>query len=204
MIPDEAFDLPLPVGEDAAVASALARREELETGDAGIRAAKAAKAANTSRFLPSVSFAFDYGFTGPELEFRSDEDYWTASLVAQWELLDLDRQAARSAAGYEVQRAEIAREDTEDRIRLEVRTAYEAAATARDAIATADTRLAAASKTFDLVRRRYEEGAASPLELIDARTGRTSAELNRVLTAYRYAIRRVDLERAAALRDVTF
>ena len=204
VIPDEAFDVPLAVDEDAAVSSALARREELEAGDALVRAAQAAKAANTARYLPSVSFAFDYGFTGPELEFKSDEDYWTASLVAQWELLDLDRQAARSAAGYEVKRAEIAREDTEDRIRLEVRTAYAAATTARTAVATAGTRLAASRKTFDLVRRRYEEGAASPLELTDARTSLTGAELNRVLTEYRYAIRRVDLERAAALRDVTF
>jgi hypothetical protein len=37
---------------------------------------------------------------------------------------------------------------------------------------------------------------------VDARTALTSAELNRVMTAYRYAIRYVDLERAAALRDL--
>jgi outer membrane protein len=74
---------------------------------------------------------------------------------------------------------------------------------ARDAIATAEARLAAARRSFELVRRRYEEGLASQVEFLDARTAFTSAELNRVATTYRYAIRYVDLERAAALRDLT-
>src|SRR3989442_1216380 len=70
------------------------------------------------------------------------------------------------------------------------------------AAATADARLEAARRTFALVRRRYDEGIASPIEFVDARTAYTSAELNRVLTAYRYAMRWVDLERAAALRTL--
>jgi outer membrane protein TolC len=92
--------------------------------------------------------------------------------------------------------------DLEDRIALEVRTAYDAAAVAHAAIATADDRLEAARRTFQLVRRRYEEGVASPIELVDARTALTAAELNRVVTAYQYAIHYVDLERAAAWRNL--
>jgi outer membrane protein TolC len=122
--------------------------------------------------------------------------------VAQWELLDLGRHAARSAAGFEVERTRVARQDLADRIAVEVRTAHEAAMVARAEIAAADTRREASRRTFELVRRRYEEGAASSLELVDARTSFTAAELNRVLTTYRYAIRRVDLERAAALRQL--
>src|SRR5256712_742689 len=75
-------------------------------------------------------------------------------------------------------------------------------AVARAAITTADARLEAARRTFELVRRRYEEGVASPIEFVDARTAYTSAQLNRVVTAYRYAMRWVELERAAALREV--
>jgi outer membrane protein len=96
----------------------------------------------------------------------------------------------------------VARQDLESRIRLEVRQAYDAAVVAHGAIATADDRLAAARKSFDLVRRRYEEGVASQIEFLDARTQLTNAELNRALTAHRYAIRYFDLERAAALRPM--
>jgi len=83
-----------------------------------------------------------------------------------------------------------------------VRQAYEAAIVAREAIATAEARVAAARRTFDLVRRRYEEGEANQIEFLDARTQLTNAELNRALTANRYAMRYVDLERAAALRSL--
>jgi len=110
--------------------------------------------------------------------------------------------ARRSAARHEIERVRTQRSDLEDRITLEVRTAHEAAAVARAAIATADTRLAAARRTFDLVRRRYEEGVAGQIEFLDARTAYTGAEINRILTAYTFAIRWVELERAAAFRDL--
>ncbi|HVH67212.1 MAG TPA: TolC family protein [Gemmatimonadales bacterium] len=203
VIPDSALDLPLTVDEDGAVAHALARREELQQVDAGIRTGQAAVNAATAAFLPSVSVAVDYGFQGRDLSFRSSQDYWVASVVVSWNLFNGGQDAARrSAATLDVERGRTLRSDLADRIALEVRIAYEAAQVAHDAIATANARLEAARRTFELVRRRYEEGMASPIELIDARTALTSAELNRVVTAYQYLIRYVDLERAAAFRTI--
>src|SRR2546422_21230 len=159
--------------------------------------------AATAAFLPSVSVALDYGFQGPDVAFRSSNDFWLASVVVSWNLFNGGRDAARrSEAGYEADRARTQRQDLADRIALQVRTAHEAAVVARSAIVTADARLEAARRTFELVRRRYEEGVATPIEFVDARTAYTSAQLNRVLTAYRYAIRWVELERAAALREI--
>lgn len=202
-IPDSAFNLPLTISPDSAVAHALAGREELRQVDAGIRTGQAGVRAATAAFLPNISVALDYGFQGRDVEFRSSRDYWVASLVVSWNIFSGGGDAARRAAAVlEVERARTLRQDLEDRITLEVRTAYDAALVARAAIATADDRLAASRRTFELVRRRYEEGAASPIELVDARTSLTSAELNRVVTAYQYAIRYVDLERAAALREI--
>src|SRR6266581_134651 len=204
-IPDSAFDLPLTISVDSAVAHALAGREELRQVDAGIRTAQAGVRAATAAYLPSVSLGVDYGFQGREVEFRSSQDYWVASIVVSWNLFNGGRDAARRAeAGYEVDRAQTLRKDLEDRIALEVRVAYDAAVVAHEAIATADDRLAAARRTFELVQRRYEEGVASPIELVDARTALTSAELNRVVTAYGYAIHYVELERAAALRPLDY
>lgn len=204
VIPDSAFESRSLISPDSAVASALARREELQQVEAGIREGQAGVRAATASFLPNLSIGIDYGFQGHDIEFESTRDYWVASLVLSWNLFNGGGDAARRAsAQLEVDRARILRQDVEDRIALEVRTAYDAAAVARAAIATADDRLAASRRTFELVRRRYEEGAASPIELVDARTVLTSAELNRILTGYQYALRYVDLERAAALRDIT-
>ena len=203
VIPDSAFDLPLDLTADGAVASALAGREELRQAEAGLGVAQAARRAATAGYLPSAAVAVEYGYQGRRLSFGDDESYWSASLVLSWSLFDGGADAARrAAAGYDAERARAGRRELVDRIALEARDAHEAATVARAAIVTADARLDAARRTYTLVRRRYEEGAASPFELADARTAMTAAELNRVLTAYRYAIRWVDLERAAALRDL--
>ena len=203
VIPDSALDLPLPLEIEGAVAHALAYREELHQVDAGIRTGEAGVRAATAAFLPTVSLGVDYGVQSRDLAFRSSQDYWAVSVVVSWNLFNGGQDAARrTAAQLEVERTRTLRKDLEDRIALEVRTAYDAAAVAHGAIATADDRLEAARRTFQLVRRRYEEGVARPIELVDARTALTSAELNRVVTAYQYAIHYVDLERAAALRDL--
>ncbi len=203
VIPDSALDLPLALEVESAVAHALAHREELRQVDAGIRTAQAGERGATAAFLPSVSLGVDYGFQGRDLAFRASQDYWVASLVVSWNLFNGGQDAARrSAAVLDVERVRTLRTDLEERIALEVRTAYDAATVAHAAIATADARLEAAHRTFELVRRRYEEGVASPIELVDARTALTAAELNRVVTAYQYAIHYVDLERAAALRTI--
>ena len=80
-----------------------------------------------------------------------------------------------------------------------MRLAWQAAEVARAAIATAGDQRMAAARTHELVRRRAEEGLASPLELSPARTQLTAAELNAVFTTYDYYLRRVELDRAAAL-----
>ncbi|HEY3279844.1 MAG TPA: TolC family protein [Gemmatimonadales bacterium] len=202
-IPDSALTFEITASADEAVARALAQREELGQLDAGARTADAAAGIATAAFLPTVSVAVDYGFQGQDVSFDRQHDYWMASLVVSWNLFNGGQDAARrSAAHADAQRLRISRQDTEDKIRLEVRQAYEAAVVARDAIATAEARVAAARRTFDLVRRRYEEGEANQIAFLDARTQLTNAELNRALTANRYAMRYVDLERAAALRSL--
>ncbi len=203
-IPDTAFDLPLDVTEDGAVSRALAAREELRQADAGVRTAKAGERAARAAFLPQLAVQVDYGYQGPEATLAPSRSYWTASAVVSWSLFNGGGDAARrAAASADASEAATRRSDLADRIALDVRDAYQAAVTARAAIATARARLDAAQRTFELVRRGYEEGVASHVEFVDARTAYTNADINVVLTAYRYAIRWVVLERVAALRDFT-
>ncbi|MGH7554396.1 MAG: TolC family protein, partial [Longimicrobiales bacterium] len=77
-----------------------------------------------------------------------------------------------------------------------------AAVVARSAIVAADARMAAARRSFELVSRQYSEGMATQVEYLDARSTMTRAQLNAVLTHHQFAARCVELERAAALRDL--
>ena len=202
-LPDSLLRFQIPVTEEQAVATALTRREELGHASAGIRAAQDGVRLAIAPLIPSVSVALDYGFQGQSVRFSGDNDFAAASLVVGWNIsLGGSDVARRQAASADVERLRLRRTELEDLVRLDVRQAYDAAVVARDAIGTAEARLAAASRSFELVRRRYEEGLASQVEFIDARTAYTNADLNRVITVYRYAIRYVDLERAAALREL--
>jgi outer membrane protein TolC len=79
-----------------------------------------------------------------------------------------------------------------------VTTAWQSAEVARRGIGTAGDRLESARRSFELVKRRQEEGTASQLEFLDARTAYTNAAINQVATTYDYYLKRVALERAAA------
>ncbi|MGH7471367.1 MAG: TolC family protein, partial [Longimicrobiales bacterium] len=85
---------------------------------------------------------------------------------------------------------------------LQVRQAYDAVVAAQRALQAAHDRVTAARRSYELAARRYEEGMAAPIELLDARTAFTAAQINQVLTRYEYGARHIELERVAALRDL--
>lgn len=202
-VPDSLLIRPIPFDRDQALARALSRREELAQLDAGIAARGAQVRAAGASFLPSVNLALDYGFQGRDVTFSGRNDYWVGSVVLSWNLFRGGADQARvSAARAGRDALEAERRDAEGKIRLEVMQSYDAAVAARSAMQVSEDQLAAAEKAFELIQRRYQEGEASQVELIDARSALTTAELNREVTLYRYAERLVDLERAAAVREV--
>lgn len=185
---------------DAAITSATGRRAELRALDAAERAALAQRRAAQSNYLPNLAVALDYGVQGNDYRFSQDVDFTTVSLVASWNLFNGGRDAARAEqAGLEARRLALQGEDAKRGVELQVRLAWQSAEVARAGISTAEDQRVAAARTHDLVRRRAEEGLASPLELSQARTQLTAAELNAVFTTYDYYLRRVELDRAAAV-----
>lgn len=190
---------PMPTLDDV-ISSGAEGRAELRALQAAERAAIAQKRLAQSAFLPSVSVAFDYGVQGNEYRFSRDADFTAVSVLASWNVFNGGRDAARAEqAGLEARRLALQGDDARRGVELQVRLAWQAAEVARTAIATAEDQRAAAARTHELVRRRAEEGLAAPLELSQARTALTAAELNAAFTAFDYYLRRVELDRAAAL-----
>ena len=200
LAPDSALGIALPPERDTALARGLAAREELRQLEAGARVADGQGRLAEAAFLPTVSLAIDYGFQGEDYDFGARQDYLVASLVLQWNLFNGGQDRARRAqAVLAAERLRTERRATARQVELEIRTAWASAEVSRQAVATAQDRLASAERNYGLVERRHREGAASQVELIDARTAFTSARLNLVLTTYDYLARTVEFERAAAL-----
>jgi outer membrane protein TolC len=186
------------------LAGALARagtgREELRQLGAARGATNAQKQLAQSAYLPAVSLVVDYGVQGSKYCFARDADFTNTSLVLSWNVFNGAQDAARAEqAAFDTKRVDVQAALAARQIELQVRTSWASASVAREAIATAGDRVEAARRTFDLTRRRYEQGLAPQIELLDARTALTNAELNRVLTIFDYYLRRVELDRAAAL-----
>jgi len=191
-----------PLTLEEALAASMRREERAQTA-AGAAAARAQGRAATSGFLPSVAVAADYGVQGAEYHFDREHDVAMASFVLQWNLFNGGQDAARREQAAAQQRAMQFKAREADRlITLDVRTAFDAVAVAREGLAAATARVEAARRAFQMVDRRFNEGLAPHLEWADARSQLTAAELNLVMSRYALVARYVDLERAAALRRV--
>jgi outer membrane protein TolC len=203
LLPDSVFAFALPDDVETLVAQALLRREELQQAAHGEQAARTQERLARSAFLPSIAVGVDYGLQGAGYRVDRRSDFTIVSLVGSWNLFNGGQdEARRQQASIDVERARTQGRDAAQRVELDVRTAYDRARVAQAALATGDDRHAAAERTYALVSRRWEQGLATPLELLDARTAYTRAAENQVLTRYAYASRWVELERAAALRDL--
>ena len=201
LVADSLLDATLDSAPDLYVRRALERREELEQLSWSERAARAGVRVARAAFLPTASVALDYGTQGRDYRFGGDRDFFVASAVLQWNLFNGGQDVARrEQAQLDVERVRVQRADLERQIALQVHAAWGAMRVARSAVATATERELAARRNWELVRRRGEQGTASALDVLDARTTWTRAALNLILTRYGSATRWVELERAAALR----
>jgi outer membrane protein TolC len=204
VLDDSTLVAPIPEAVEPLARAALGRREELQQAALGLEAAARQRRLADGTFHPTLAFAAEWGIQGDRYRFDGSGNVALASVVLQWNLLNGGQDAARrEQATLEQRKAALRQRDAERQVMLHVEQAWDAAQVARTALTTSATRLEAASRAFTLVARRYDEGLAPHVEFVAARAAYTQAELGAVLARFTYAARRVDLERAAALRALT-
>lgn len=196
--PDELPDPPLTLSQ--ALDRALDNRLEMVQVAKGIEGAgNAIKLARTG-YVPGLTFAFDYGFEGEEFRISGDDDFWTASLVLNWNLFDgLQREARVNQAQAERNRLYTRKDEIERQIELEVRNAHRSLTVAKQNVAASADEVRSSRRSFEIVSRKFEEGVAAHVEFIDARTAMTRAETNRIVAVYDYLRSYAEFERATAL-----
>lgn len=184
--------------EDAKT-QALQQREEFQQLQSAISVANSSMSLNKSSFLPGVTGVLDYGYQGEKYRFDEKNDYWMASVVLSWNLFNgfqdksKYKQAALNKRKLETQFLEL-----QSKIKLQVQEAVDNLVVARKTITSANERLTSAKKSFKIVNKKYEQGMASQIEYIDARTTFTNAGINQIIVKYDYGIKWAEFERAAA------
>jgi outer membrane protein len=155
---------------------------------------------NQSGKLPDIFVAVDYGFQGEKYKFNKNQDYVQASAVLTWNLFSGFQNNAKIKQAM-IDKTIIDRQldETRKKIELQVINALNELLTTEKGISAAETRLKNASEGFRLVNRKYEEGEASLIEFLDARTTLTQAEENLIISKFSYLSCFAEFEKVTAI-----
>lgn len=196
LVDEEAARFEQTVSLEASQSLALANRKEFMQLNNAIEIARGKGAIAKSAFLPGVSGVFDYGYQGEEYDLTKENDYWMASLVLQWNLFSgFKDRAQKKQADMEKNELEIQLTELENKIKLQVQESYDNLVVAQKSIESARKRLTSAEKSFDIVRKKYEQGMAPHIEYLNARTSMTGAAVNEIIVTYDLYIKHAEFER---------
>lgn len=182
--------------------SALSNREELKKLENYSNISDLQVRMNKSGKMPDMFIAVDYGFEGTEYRFNKDHDYLQASAVLSWNLFSgfQNRQKIRQSV-LEKEMADRTLEETRRQIELQVINVMSELLSAEKSIIAAEARVKNSREGFRLVNRRYEEGQASLIEFIDARTTLTQSEENFIISKFSYLSAFADFEKVTAINQ---
>ena len=175
---------------------ALQKREELRQLDSYISAAKDKTQLNKGELLPQVNLVADYGFQGQDYGFGKEDDFIMGSLVLSWPLFNKPTKAKVQQAQIEQQILSKRKEEVSRQIGLQlISTRYELEA-AEASIKLGISEVASAKKAYRLVEKKFRQGQANLIELTDARTRKTNAELRLIIFKFDYHLKSAAYERA--------
>jgi len=180
--------------------SATANREEIMKLKSYSNISDLQYQMNVSGKLPDMFIAVDYGFQGTKYRFNKDDDYLQASAILTWNLFSgFQNRAKISQSVYEKEIIARKLEEASKQIELQVINTMNELLTAEKGILVAERQLKNAREGFRLVNRKYEEGNASLIEFIDARTTLTQAEENLIISRFRYLSSFAEFEKVTVI-----
>jgi outer membrane protein len=199
-------DLVLPVinySIDSLMQLAMDRRMEVKlVGDAEA-SARLQKTAAGLITAPSVKAGITYGFkNGFEPNFDVLRGNWVAGVLFQLPVYDGGRSAAQveeaeaAIVGEQAHRLDVVRQ-----IRADIEQVLADVQAANAKVKISEVQLDQAREAVDIAAKRYESGSVTNLDVLDAETARTVAELTRLQAFYKLVMSTVELDRALGKQE---
>ena len=164
----------------------------VKQAEAGVRTAQAG-------YHPTVNASATRSIAG-ERPFKDDHvssDTWAAGISASWNIFDNGVTAAQvDAAKARLRKAEEALAATDEKIRLDVHTAYLNLRAAEQNIKTSETAVKQAEEDYNIARVRYNAGVGTNLEVMRASDNLTTARMNYSTALYTYNTSKASLDNA--------
>jgi outer membrane protein TolC len=179
--------------------AALDNRPEIAELTHLTRASEAQTSVAKAELWPTLSLGADGGIQGEEYEFGRGSNYYTVSLLLNWNLFDGGaRRAVVRQSNAIARRTATQLTELTQQVQLEVQQSLDRLNTSADSLATAAARSEAARAAFRIASRKRDEGVISQVEFIDARSSLTGAELNLNVTRFELLARQAELDYATA------
>jgi outer membrane protein TolC len=177
------------------LAEAAARRPEIGIARGAVAAAQSGRRAAAAEFLPRVYALGSVGDVGGSHILPGSQE--GAGLHIDVPLFTgFKRRGELRAADAEIQQAVADARSLLDGVTLQVTTAYLAASTAHRRIARDRPAIVEATEYLRLVRNRYQNGQATPTDIVDAETALTRAQQRLTAAVYEYLAALVSLDYA--------
>ncbi|MBT3243349.1 MAG: TolC family protein [Bacteroidetes bacterium] len=201
---DRPGTLPLvPESAQSYAQSALNNREELKKIDSYEQLVDYQLKMQRAGALPELMLVADYGFQGEKYALNKDSDFAQASALLSWNLFrGFQNRSKIQQILLQKEMIEHQKEEVKKQIKLQVTSALLELETSGSALSSAEAQKKSAEEGFRLVKRKYEEGLASLLAFIDARTSLTQAEENLIISRYRYLSDYAEFEKATAINTI--
>ena len=175
------------------------KREEIAQLQSGIKTTDLQLKMNESYKTPKIGASLDVGFQGYGFQIWNKQAY--ALLGVQLELpvynANSNKMKARQTK-FDLDKLQHQLSEAESQLKLQAETIKNTLTDAVHSLQSNEAELASAREYYRLTDKRYKEGQALLIELIDARTQMTNAELKENLTQYSILLKQVELERVLA------
>lgn len=176
-------------------ADGMAKRYAVKAAEANVETAKAG-------YQPTVNAVVNKAIAGekPFTHDHTSSDSWAAGLNASWDVFDNGQtQASVNSANMALAKAKEAAAETDDQIRLDVRTAYLALQAAEKNIQTTSVAVARAEEDYKIAQVRYSAGVGTNLDVMDANEKLTTARTNYYTALYNYNTSKAKLDKAMGI-----
>lgn len=190
----EQFNTAIPVSLEVP-----AGREELAQIKSTQKVLAVSLRMNKSYLVPTLHAFYNIGFQGFQLKFNSDQFYQLGGLQLKWNLFRANDNK------YKIQQSQLDLDalanrykETAQLLGLQVRTAYNNYYSSLQSLQALRDEVQSAQETYRFTERRFREGRALQLELIDIRTQLTNAQIRYSLAQLAVLTRAAEVERATA------
>lgn len=178
---------------------ALNNRPELQQIDNAIKATQIVTQIQEKSLLPTVAVQGTAGFQGNGYKFNGDQALATIALGAKWTIFD-GKKRKHEIEQSKIETLELQQEYTiiHQQIELQVVNAWHNLQAAKQKIAANEAAVESAKTNFEAIEKRYKNEKAILIELLDAQTKLTNAQVQLSIAQYDVLIREAELERAIA------